>query len=306
MSNPLDINPAFAERTREPGAGVFVPGRKSSRAVSLHRFLSNPTALIGTVLLLAAVLLAIFGPILRPGDPLRIVDVALIPPFSDARYPLGTDGLGRDLLAGILHGARVSITIGLAVALVSLGFGVLFGAVAGYAGGVVDLVICRVIELFQTIPGFVFLIVLVSLLEPSLTTLIVGLSLISWDTVARLTRAEVRHHRNRDYVMAAETFGFTHRHILFREIMPNIAPSLIVTGSIIVANAILVESALSFLGLGDPNTVTWGSLIGAGRDYIRSAWYLTAVPGIFIALTVLSLNLLGDALNDFLNPRGRD
>ena len=124
--------------------------------------------------------------------------------------------------------------------------------------------------------------------------------------VARLTRAEVRSHRNRDYVRAAETFGFSHAHILIREILPNIAPSLIVTGSIIVAQAILSESALSFLGLGDPNTVSWGSLIGAGREHIRTAWYLCAIPGFFIAASVLALNLLGDALNDHLNPRTED
>lgn len=272
------------------------------RSPLLRRLLASPTGALGLALLALAVLIALFGPLIRPGDPLRIVAEALIPPASDPRYPFGTDGLGRDLLAGILHGARVSIAIGLSVALASMSFGVLIGAIAGYLGGWVDAVICRIIELFQTVPGFVLLVVLVSFLEPSFLTLVLGLTLISWDTVARLTRAEVRNHRNRDYVMAAETFGFSHPHILFREILPNIAPSLIVTGSIIVANAILAESALSFLGLGDPNTVTWGSLIGSGREHLRSMWTLTAIPGLFIALTVLALNLLGDALNDILNP----
>lgn len=306
MTSPVDLPSSFAARYREPGAGDFSLGAPRNPVHPLRRFLKDPAAATGTALLTVAALIAVVGPFFSPGDPMRIVDQVLITPFSNAQYPLGTDGLGRDVLAGILHGARVSITIGLAVAALSLTFGILLGAIAGYVGGLTDIVICRFIELFQTIPGFVLLVVLVSLLEPSFFTLVFGLSLVSWDTVARLTRAEVRQHRNREYVQAAETFGYSHAHILWREILPNIAPSLIVTGSIIVANAILSESALSFLGLGDPNTVTWGSLIGAGRDFIRSAWWLTAIPGFFIAMTVLSLNLLGDALNDFLNPQGRN
>jgi peptide/nickel transport system permease protein len=304
MTSPIDLKPSFAARDREAGAGDFALTPSPGKLHPFRRFLANPTAAIGTTLLLIAALLAVLGPLFSPGDPMRIVGKVMITPFSDPAYPLGTDGLGRDLLAGILHGARVSIVIGLAVAALSLTFGIVLGAIAGYAGGLTDILICRFIELFQTIPGFVLLVVLVSLLEPSFVTLVLGLSLVSWDTVARLTRAEVRQHRNREYVQAAETFGHSHLHILVREILPNIAPSLIVTGSIIVANAILSESALSFLGLGDPNSVTWGSLIGAGRDFIRSAWWLTAIPGFFIAMTVLSLNLLGDALNDFLNPQG--
>lgn len=301
--NLLDLKQSFAARTLEPGAGVRGLAAPDS---ALRRFLKQPGARLGTVLLLAMVLIAVFGPLIRPGDPLRIAGDALIRPFQHAAHPFGTDGLGRDLLSGVLHGARVSMTIGFAVAVLSLTFGVLVGALAGYAGGRVDAAICRVIEVFQTIPGFVLLVVLVAVLEPSFTTVILGLALVSWDMVARLTRAEVRAHRSRDYVVAAQAFGFSHPRILFGEILPNIAPTLVVTGSFIVATAILSESALSFLGLGDPNAATWGSLIGSGREHIRSSWYLTAIPGLFIALTVLSLNLLGDALNDFLNPRAEE
>ena len=303
MSHNLDLKPSFGARSREPGAGVFTFSVLRSSQAALRAFLHSANALIGIGLLALVVLLALLGPWAAAYDPLRIVAEPLIWPLQSWQHPLGSDGLGRDLLAGILHGARLSLCIGLAVAGLSLGFGVALGALAGYAGGWVDAVICRIIELFQTIPGFVLLVVLVSVLEPSSLTVIFGLSLISWDMVARLTRAEVRAHKNRDYVRAAETFGFSHGHILLREILPNIAPSLIVTGSIIVAQAILAESALSFLGLGDPNAVSWGSLIGAGREYIRTAWYLCAIPGFFIAISVLALNLLGDALNDHLNPR---
>jgi peptide/nickel transport system permease protein len=151
----------------------------------------------------------------------------------------------------------------------------------------------------------VLLVVLVAFMEPSFVTVIIGLVLISWDTAARLTRAEVRQHRNREYVLAARTGGLSHLRILLSEVLPNIAPTLIVTGSIIVAHAILAESALAFLGLGDPNVASWGSLIGSGREQIRTHWYLTAIPGLFIALTVFALNILGDAINDHLNPRSK-
>ncbi|WP_197716953.1 ABC transporter permease [Mesorhizobium sp. DCY119] len=300
------LNPAFAERSKEPGAGVFYPASAPPSGGALRRFLGNPAALTGILILAVIGLIAIFGPLLRPGDPLMITGEPLIRPLTDAAHPFGTDVLGRDLLSGVLHGARVSLTIGLTVALLSLVFGALVGAVAGYAGGWVDALISRAIEVFQTIPGFVLLVVLVSVLEPSYVTIIIGLTLISWDAVARLTRAEVRSHRSREYVLAAETSGYSSARILFREILPNIAPTLIVTGSIIVASAILSESALSFLGLGDPNAASWGSLIGSGREQIRSHWYPTVIPGLFIMATVFALNILGDALNDHLNPRGSD
>lgn len=301
----ISLNPAFAERSKEPGAGVFDPSSAAVPRGGLIRFLSNPAALFGIVTLALIALMAILGPIFRPGDPLLITGEPLIAPLADSAHPFGTDVLGRDLLSGVLHGARVSLTIGLTVAFFSLVFGAVVGAIAGYAGGWVDTVITKTIEVFQTIPGFVLLVVLVSVLEPSFVTVIIGLTLISWDAVARLTRAEVRSHRSREYVLAAETSGYSAARIVLREILPNIAPTLVVTGSIIVASAILSESALSFLGLGDPNAASWGSLIGSGREQIRSHWFPTMIPGFFIMLTVFSLNILGDALNDHLNPRGR-
>lgn len=299
----LDIDRDIARRDREPGAGVFDFSARLSDRWAVGRFLKAPSATIATAILAVVVLVAVMGPILRPGDPLLITGDPLIRPLVDWAHPLGTDVLGRDLLSGVLHGARVSLLVGLSVAFISLVAGVLIGAVAGYAGGRIDWVVTRGIEIFQTIPGFVLLVVLVSVLEPSATTVIIGLSLISWDAVARLMRAEVLSHRSREYVLAAEASGFTGPRILFGEILPNIAPTLIVTASIIVASAILSESALSFLGLGDPNAASWGSMIGAGREQIRSYWFPTVIPGAFIVVTVFALNVLGDALNDFLNPR---
>lgn len=300
---PLEIDPNIARRYREPGAGVFDPALGSRNRWGGIRFLKTPSAALATAILAFVILTAIVGPILRPGDPLRITGEPLIQPFIDWAHPFGTDVLGRDLLSGVLFGARVSLLVGLSVAFISLVVGVLIGAIAGYAGGWIDWVVTRGIEIFQTIPGFVLLVVLVSVLEPSATTVIIGLALISWDAVARLTRAEVINHRTREYVLAAETSGVSGPRILFGEILPNIAPTLIVTASIIVASAILAESALSFLGLGDPNAASWGSMIGSGREQIRSYWFPTVIPGAFIVVTVFALNVLGDALNDFLNPR---
>lgn len=262
-------------------------------------------ALLAALLLGGIALFAVIGPTIVSQNPQVASGPALIEPISELDHPLGTDALGRDILAGVANGARVSLTIGLAVAILSVSVGVMLGALAGYAGGFVDMVISGVIEVFQTIPGLVFLIVLVAFLSPSVTTIVFSLALVSWDSVARITRAEVRGHRNRDYVQASLATGQGHLHTVFREILPNVAPALIATASVIVASAILSESALSFLGLGDPNIVSWGGMIGDGREFIRTAPYLTIVPGLFIGVTVLALNVLSDELNDYLNPRNQ-
>ncbi len=211
--------------------------------------------------------------------------------------------MGRDVLAGILHGARISLTVGIAATALGLSAGITIGAMAGYFGGIVDDLLVKFIEIFQTIPSFVLLVVLVAIAQPTTSTVTIAIAIVSWPTVARLTRAEFRAIREKDYVLAARSLGFGHARIIFREILPNALPPLIVTSSVMVASAILMESALSFMGLGDPNRVSWGSMIGAGRDVIRTAWYLTALPGLAIVFTVLALNLLGDGLNDALNPR---
>ncbi|NTJ62171.1 ABC transporter permease [Agrobacterium rhizogenes] len=277
--------------------------RWRGRRRELKIFLSNPNALFGIAVLATIVLAALLAPILYPGDPLEMVARPFFWPGQNPAYPLGTDSMGRDVLAGILHGAQISLTVGIAATLLGLGAGVTIGALAGYFGGVVDELLVKLIEIFQTMPSFVLLVVLVAIAQPTTTTVTVAIALVSWPTVARLTRAEFRAIREKDYVLAARSLGFGHARIIFREILPNALSPLIVTSSVMVASAILMESALSFMGLGDPNRVSWGSMIGAGRDVIRTAWYLTALPGLAIVLTVLSLNLIGDGLNDALNPR---
>ncbi|CCM76794.1 ABC transporter permease [Rhizobium mesoamericanum] len=269
----------------------------------LKVFLANYNALFGTGILLLVVLSALSAPLLYPGDPLEMVARPFLWPGQNPAYPLGTDSMGRDVLAGIVHGARISLTVGLAATALGLTAGIAIGAVAGYFGGVIDDILVKFIEIFQTIPSFVLLVVLVAIAQPTTATVTIAIAIVSWPTVARLTRAEFRAIREKDYVQAARSLGFGHARIIFREILPNALPPLIVTSSVMVASAILMESALSFMGLGDPNRVSWGSMIGAGRDVIRTAWYLTALPGLAIVLTVLSLNLIGDGLNDALNPR---
>ena len=272
------------------------------RNAALQRFLRNPTAVAGLLFLLAVAALAVLAPVLYPGDPLAMDADALLWPGQDWHYPLGTDAMGRDLMAGIVHGGRVSLQVGLLASLFGVLMGLSIGALAGYFGGRIDYGLQRLIEIFQTMPGFVLLVALVAIAQPSVPTLIFAIGIISWPTVARLVRAEVRSIREREYILAARSVGYTHLRIIVCEVLPNILPTLIVTASIMVASAVLMESALSFMGLGDPNQVSWGSMIGSGREQIRSAWYLTAIPGLAILFTVLAFNLIGDGLTDAFNP----
>ncbi|MEZ1314426.1 ABC transporter permease [Pseudomonas fluorescens] len=272
------------------------------RSAALRRFAGNPTAIGGLLFLLLVSVLALIAPLLFPGDPLAMEADALLWPGQDWHYPLGTDALGRDVLAGIVHGGRVSLQVGMLASLFGVSLGLSIGALAGYFGGRVDYALQRLIEIFQTMPSFVLLVALVAIAQPSVPTLIFAIGIISWPTVARLVRAEVRSIREREYILAARSVGYSQLRIIALEVLPNILPTLIVTTSIMVASAVLMESALSFMGLGDPNQVSWGSMIGSGREQIRSAWYLTAIPGLAIFLTVLAFNLIGDGLTDAFNP----
>lgn len=274
----------------------------SGRAVLKH-LLRDPTACAGLVILAFFGMLALLAPWLAPGDPTRIVGTPLQWPTLGSSSPLGIDSMGKDVLSGLLHGARVSIGIGLVATLIGIGLGVTVGALAGYFGGWVESILMRITEMFQTIPNFILLVVVVSIVGPSITTIILAIGAVSWTTLARLVRAEFRSVRAKEYIAAAQGLGYGHGRIILRHILPNVLSPIILTASIMVASAILTESALSFMGLGDPNAVTWGSMIGEGRQYLRSAWFLAVLPGVCIVLTVLSLNLFGDGLNDALNPR---
>ena len=269
------------------------------------RFGRNPLALAGAVLLTLVLASAIAAPFIFPADPLRIVGPALIAPFSDSHYPLGTDALGRDMLAMIVHGAGTTLLIGVSAALTALVIGVTVGAVAGYYGGWIGNLFGRLIELFQTVPGLVVLMALISLFGAHMVFVVLLIGAVSWESIARLTRAEFLAWRKRDFVLACRAMGMGDLRLIFGEILPNALAPVIAVSTLSIAGAILAESGLSFLGLGDPNVSTWGRLVGEGRDLIRSAWYISAIPGAAIVVTVFALSLVSDGLGEVLNPRLR-
>lgn len=268
-----------------------------------QRFAQNRGAVVGLVILLVVVLVAVIGPLVFAQSPWRMVSRPFLPPFTQDGLPLGTDAVGRDVLVGLIHGARVSLMVGLVSTLVALLIGVPVGALAGYFGGWVDDALMRFTEFFQTIPSFALAIVLLAIFQPSLFYIILTIAIVSWPPVARLVRGEVLSLRTREYIEAAILSGQTSLQIILRQVLPNALPPIIVLASLMVATAILLESSLSFLGLGDPNVMSWGYMIGAARTVLRTAWWLSFIPGIAILLTVLALNLIGEGLNDALNPR---
>jgi len=269
-----------------------------------QRFFGNPRVIIGLAWLGLVLVVAIIAPVLAPADPFEIVGKPFLKPMDT--YAFGTDSLGRSIWSGLVHGARTTLIIAVVATLASVIFGTLVGAIAGYYGGLIDDVLMRLTEFFQTIPSFIFAIVLVAILAPSATSLVVAIAVVSWPPIARVVRGEVLSVKAREFVQAAIIAGQADLSILFRQVLPNTLSPLIVTGSLLVATAILIESALSFLGLGAPNLMSWGFMVGAGRSFLRDAWWLVTIPGVAILFTVLSINLVGEGLNDALNPRLAD
>ncbi len=267
------------------------------------RFRYNRGAVIGLFILAIVILTAILAPFVFPQSPWKMVQRPFLPPFTEDGLMLGTDALGRDVLSGLAHGAYVSLLVGLVSTIVALAIGVPVGACAGYFAGRIDDALMRFTEFFQTIPSFALAIVLLAIFQPSLTFVIIAIAVVSWPPVARLVRGEVLSLRTREFVEAATLSGLGNTQIILRHILPNALPPIIVLASLMIAQAILLESSLSFLGLGDPNIMSWGYMIGAARTVIRTAWWLSFLPGMAILLTVLALNLIGEGLNDALNPR---
>jgi len=261
------------------------------------------TTAAGLAILLGVIAMALTAGLVFPDDPWTMVAKPLLWPGEDAAVPLGSDLLGRNILAGIFYGARVSLWIGIAATVAAIGFGLVVGALAGYYGGLADDLLMRITEVFQTVPPVIFTIVIVTIMRPSITTIVIVIALVSWPAVARLVRGEFIALRAREFVQAARAIGMSDLRIIATQMLPNVLAPIVVYASIMVASAILTESALSFLGLGDPNVMSWGLMIGAGREMLRTSWYITAIPGAAILLTVLSLNLIGDGLNDALNPK---
>ena len=267
-------------------------------------FLANRAAMVASIVLSIVVLAAIFGPMLHPVDPFEMVWAPFTPPGQDG-FVLGTDYLGRDMLAALLNGGRVSLTLGLVAALMSVFIGISFGALARFYRGLVEEVLMRITEFFQVLPTLLFSMVIVALFGASLEVVTIAIGVVSWTAVARITRAEFLRIRELEYVTASRAAGASNVTLMTRVILPNALPPIIVQAALMVGSAILFEAGLAFLGLSDPNVVSWGQIIGSNRPYILDAGFTVTIPGLAIFVTVLSISLIGDGLNDALNPKLR-
>ncbi len=290
MLDPVDLSNVV---TRSPGQEAW------------YMFRRNIPAMIGLMVLVIIILLTLYGTFFYSGDPFDIVWAPHEPPGVTPEFPLGTDYLGRDLMAGILTGGGPTLAVGASAAAITMVIGLLIGALSGFFGGWVDNLLMRITEFFQVLPALLFAMVLVTLFSPSLLVIAVAIGVVSWPQTARLTRAEFLKIRELEYVTAARAGGTKNWRIMWRIILPNAAPPLIVSATLTVGVAILFEAGLSFLGLGDPNVMSWGLMIGANREYILDAWWPVTIPGIAIFLTVLSVSMVGDGLNDAFNPKLR-
>ncbi|MBY5543800.1 ABC transporter permease [Rhizobium leguminosarum] len=270
----------------------------------LRRLLRTPEGAAGFAILLVLLVAGLLAPVISPGDPLKIAGRALLAPFTDPGFPLGTDRLGRDVLAGLLYGARTSLAVGLAAAFAAMVLGLCVGLAAGFAGGLVDEALMRMVDAFQIVPAFLLALAFVSTIGVSTPIVVLAIALGTWADPARVTRAQVLAIREQDYVASARVIGMHPAEIAFREILPNALPPVLALSATIVAGAILTEAALSFLGLGNPNIATWGSMIAEGRSVLRSASYLSVIPGAALAVTVLGVHLFSEGLGKALGDNG--
>lgn len=269
-----------------------------------HSFRGNRPAMAG-LLILGAILCFVLWGVIQNKDAFEIVWAPHSIPGEEG-FVFGTDYLGRSVLTGLLAGGAPTLAVGSTAALISVLIGITVGAISGYFGGWVDNLLMRVAEFFQVLPALLFAMVLVTLFSPSLVTVSCAIGVVLWPQTARLTRAEFLKIRELEYVRAARAIGARDRRIIWRVILPNALPPLIVSATLTVGIAILFEAGLSFLGLGDPNVMSWGVMIGANRDYIFDAWWPVTFPGLAIFLTVFSVSLIGDGLNDAFNPKLRE
>lgn len=275
--------------------------RRSTGRTFIRGLMRNRTGVAGALFIAFLVVVALFGPLLYAGDPLAISDNPMLRPGGG--HLLGTDDLGRDVLAELIYGVRVSLFVGCVAAFAATVIGTLIGAIAGYAGGWVDTAIMRIAEFFQVMPTFILAVVIVALLGPGLLRVVAVIALLSWPQTARVARGEVLRVSRLDFVNGVRCLGVPEWRILFREILPNAIGPVLALGTLIVGYAILLEASLSFLGLSSPDVVSWGRILGVGQRFLFSAWWLSVFPGLAIFATVLAFNLLGDALGDILNPR---
>jgi peptide/nickel transport system permease protein len=272
------------------------------RDVFWGRLRRNRLAVFGAVIVAGMFILALIAP-LAARDP-GAIDIAHRLQSPSWAYPMGTDDLGRDVLARILYGARISLLVGFVAVGIASFIGVILGALAGYYGRWADGVIMRFVDLMLCFPTFFLILAVIAFLEPSIWNIMIIIGLTSWMGVARLVRAEFLSLRERDFVHAAKALGASDTRVIFRHVLPNALSPVLVSATLGVAGAILTESALSFLGIGvQPPTPSWGNMLIAGKQTLGTAWWLSAFPGLAILITVLGYNLLGEGIRDAFDPR---
>ncbi len=285
--------------TTEP-IGLDGARPRQRRRLALTRFVRSPSGVIGGALTLLVVSVAVLADVIAPGDPLASAGPSLHPPSG--AHPMGTDNFGRDILAAIVHGTRTSITVVAGVLAMSLVIGLCVGILAGYRGGLLDDALMRITDMFQSVPRFFLALLVVGLFGPGLDHLVLLLGLTSWMLLARVVRADTLSTRRREFVDAARAIGASDWRILSHHILPNVLGSAIVVASLESSRVILIEAALSFIGLGDPNSVSLGYLLNNAQSFLAVAWWMSVFPGVAIVVAVFGLNLLGDAVNEALDP----
>ncbi len=269
----------------------------------IDAFKKNKLALISLIFILLIIITAVFAPYISPYNPDKIDVNAILQPPS-LSHLLGTDQLGRDVLSRLIYGSRISIEVGFIAVSLSLLIGIFIGAYAGYYGGIMDSILMRFVDIMLTFPSFFLILAISAILKPSIINIMIIIGLTSWMGIARIIRAEFMQNSEKDYVLAAKAAGASDSYIMFFEILPNTIAPILVSATLGVAMAILIQASLAFLGIGiTPPTPSWGGMLSRGKTYIMVAWWLTLFPGIAILLTVLSFNLIGEAVRNALDPR---
>lgn len=271
----------------------------------LRKALSNPLARAGFIIILVVFLLAMFAPWISPYDP-DYINVKAILLAPSTQHWMGTDGLGRDVLSRMLHGGRISLLVGLVAVGISTAIGIILGALAGYYRGWVDTTIMRLVDIMLSIPSFFLILAVIAFLTPSIINIMIVIGLTSWMGVTRLVRAEFLSLSEREFVQASRALGAKDFRLIFTHLLPNSLTPIIVSSVLGIASAVLLESGLSFLGLGvQAPQASWGNILTDGKEYIQFAWWLSLYPGMAILITVLGYNLLGEGLRDALDPRSK-
>lgn len=297
----------MAELLRDADASPPPPTRAWSRGHAarayLKRIRASRSGVIGLVLLVVLIAIALLAPLLSPYAPDDIAGRALRAPSG--AHLMGTDNVGRDVFSVVLHGTRIALAMGLLSAGLALLIGAVIGGIAGYAGGRAETLLMRLTDVFQIVPLMVLALFVVALWGAHLWLLVVAVTIAIWPLEARIVYTQVKSLRDREFVQVARVAGASHLRILRREILPNALPPVIVQVSLDAGLAILTQTSLGFLGLGDPNTASWGQLLYAAQDFLSTAWWMSVFPGIAVALAIISFSLIGDGLNEIYNPHQR-